>query len=904
MTVRSIVGREAELDALRSFLHDQEGPALALLVGEAGVGKTSLLTSVAAEAPQRVLWTRPTQAEASSSYAALDDMFRPALGFLPRLADPQRRALEAALLLSDARTEVEPRLVALACRSLLEELAEPVVLAIDDWQWLDAASAAVLDFLLRRLSGAEAKVIATVRLGEADEAVAALVHRLRDNVMQVTVQELDAAALHALVHDVSGQWLSPPALDRMLRRSGGNPLVALELIRAPGAGPAIGVRRLLGRRIAALSPEARELLRYIAALADPTTDIVEQAVDRSDATRGLEEALAAEVLEREGTRLRFSHPLLAAVAEERTPPSEWRAIHARLAEIVSDPEERAHHLFAASTGPDTAVAAMLERGSAHAAARGATAAAAELAERAAALTPEGDVGAWLRRALVAADAHIASADGSRARRILEDLVRRAPAGAPRGQALHKLACLIPDPSAFVLAERALTEAKADDGLLSDIHLNLSNLCVMRGMGLATALAHADAALVHAERADADHLVAAALAGIAYDRWVGGAGTQREMLLRADQLERASGVKPWDSAALAILGMQLLVAGELDEARSLLKAERDRASRLGYLDLESFACRLLAELEIRAGHWDAAETNARRCFDLTQGSAFNNLEGCGQWARAIVDAHLGRVDSARKHALSARTHFESIDDLAWTTRATHVLGFLELSLGDGSAAVDLLAPLPKHERRIGVREPAMFCIRPDLIEALVMTGELDTARDVLAELEDLTRAANGRWAIATALRCRGQVAAAEGRSREAVEILSEAIKAHADVPQPFDHARTLLALGTAQRRAKQRGDARASLEASLETFDILGAGLWTRRARSEIARLGGRRARDRDELTETERRIAELAGMGRSNREIAGELFVSERTVESNLTRTYRKLGVRSRTELARRLPAE
>ena len=125
-----------------------------------------------------------------------------------------------------------------------------------------------------------------------------------------------------------------------------------------------------------------------------------------------------------------------------------------------------------------------------------------------------------------------------------------------------------------------------------------------------------------------------------------------------------------------------------------------------------------------------------------------------------------------------------------------------------------------------------------------------------------------------------------------------------MPQPFDRARTLLALGTVQRRAKQRADARRTLEAALALFEELGAALWTERARAEIARLGGRRARDRDELTETERRIAELAASGRSNREIAGELFVSERTVEANLTRAYRKLGVRSRTELARRLPTE
>ena len=163
--------------------------------------------------------------------------------------------------------------------------------------------------------------------------------------------------------------------------------------------------------------------------------------------------------------------------------------------------------------------------------------------------------------------------------------------------------------------------------------------------------------------------------------------------------------------------------------------------------------------------------------------------------------------------------------------------------------------------------------------------------------------DAEWAIATGLRCRGLIAAADGELDAALAALEEAIAVHEQVPQPFERARTLLALGATQRRAKQRAEARASLEAALAMFEELGAPLWGQRARAEIARLGGRRAQDRDELTETERRIAELAAGGRSNREIAGELFVSERTVESNLTRAYRKLGVRSRTELARRLPA-
>jgi DNA-binding CsgD family transcriptional regulator len=185
----------------------------------------------------------------------------------------------------------------------------------------------------------------------------------------------------------------------------------------------------------------------------------------------------------------------------------------------------------------------------------------------------------------------------------------------------------------------------------------------------------------------------------------------------------------------------------------------------------------------------------------------------------------------------------------------------------------------------------------------VAGRAWKARAVQTSLEAVGRELGRPWALATALRCRGLIAAAEGRHDAALADHQAALEALEHVPQPFERARTLLALGTAQRRAKQRAAPRASLQAALAPFAELGTELWAERARAEITRLGGRRVGDRDELTPTERRVAELAAEGCSNRAIAGELFVSERTVEANLTRVYRKLGVRSRTQLARRLPA-
>ena len=879
--IRAIVGRDAELEQLRRLARGEARPLVAFIEGDAGVGKTALLEAVAAEAAEDgaiVLRARATASEAGSSYAALDDLLRPALDGLERLPAPQRRALAAALLLEDADAPIDPRLVGLACRSLLAALPGRILVAVDDWQWLDAASAAALAFVLRRLEPEGASMIATVRSGEADDALAALVRALPAG------QALELAL----------EPLEPGELGRVLQARAGQ--VALEMVRAPGAATATDIRRLLARRLAALSPEARRLLRYAAAQAEPTADTV-------GAAGALDEVIAADVLVLDGARLRFTHPLIAAVVEERAAPAEWRAIHAELAERAEGQEPRARHLAAAASGPDEAVASALAGAAAQADARGATMAAAELAVRAAEMTPEDDAPRRLERLLAAADAAMGVADGPQTRRLLEEVLARADSGPARADALHKLAYTVSDDSAMQLIESALEEAGEDEALRCDIELSAALFAVMTGQP-EQARRHAESAARRAEATGVQFLLSQALSNLAFLRHCAGEGVQRELLLRADALERAQRHRARDDTPLELLGLQLYVDGDLAEARELLLGELERGRRRGYLEHESFATLLLGELEVRAGRWSLAETYARQSLELSVGTDLWNAEAGGHWIVALVEAHLGRVESACEHAEAGRRQATQLGDLVFATRCSHALGFVALSQGDATAAVRHLAPLPEAEARMGLREPAMFCLGPDLAEALVLAGDLEAAGEVQADLERRGEELQRPWAIAAALRCRGLIAAAEGRPDTALAPLHEAVALHAEIPQPFDRARTLLVLGATQRRAKQRAEARGSLDAARAIFEELGAPLWAERARAEIARLGGRRARDRDELTETERRIAELAAEGRSNREIAGELFVSERTVEANLTRAYRKLGVRSRTELARRMPAD
>ena len=230
----------------------------------------------------------------------------------------------------------------------------------------------------------------------------------------------------------------------------------------------------------------------------------------------------------------------------------------------------------------------------------------------------------------------------------------------------------------------------------------------------------------------------------------------------------------------------------------------------------------------------------------------------------------------------------------------MLGFLELSLGRFAEAHEHLDPVVRFLREMGVREPCVIPVHADAIEAQIGVGDLDAASELLGEFEDQARATGRPWALATAARCRALLLAASGDAAAAALMFERALEEHRRVPQPLELARTLLAKGQVERRARQKSAARRTLQQALGIFEELGAPLWAARARAELARIGGR-APAGDGLTPTERRIAELVAEGKTNKEVAAILVVAERTVESALTQIYRKLDVRSRTELARKL---
>ena len=267
--------------------------------------------------------------------------------------------------------------------------------------------------------------------------------------------------------------------------------------------------------------------------------------------------------------------------------------------------------------------------------------------------------------------------------------------------------------------------------------------------------------------------------------------------------------------------------------------------------------------------------------------------------AVIAAHRGRVDAARAAAQGAIDRAEAQQIRVAQSGHGWVLGFVELSLGDAAAALPFLRR--SYELRDDfLLEPGTRLELGDLLETLIAVGELEEADEVLATWHERAAALDRAWTLAILARCRGLLLAARGDLDGAVVSFELALAEHARSTDPFHRARTLLALGRTQRRAKRRSDARTSLREALAEFERLDAPLWAEQTRGELRRIGGR-APSNGELTEAERRIAALVAEGRTNKEVAAALFLAERTVASHLTRVYAKLGVRSRSELTLKL---
>jgi DNA-binding CsgD family transcriptional regulator len=554
------------------------------------------------------------------------------------------------------------------------------------------------------------------------------------------------------------------------------------------------------------------------------------------------------------------------------------------------------------------VARALEEAGRHARARGAPDAAAELLELARKLTPPGDSVGLLRRSVEAAEYHFDAGDATRATALLEEAIATARPGRDRARILFRLASIswLDMRRVQGFSEQALQEARDDAGLRTASLEHLAWVGIYHG-DLAFAAEHASASRSWAQRTADPAIRADSLSTFAMIEFLLGRPAQ-DLMAEAVQLEDLAMREGPGSqttvftASRTCHGLQLLWAGELDAARQVLHQELTVYERLGKYVVRDELLAYLAEVECRAGNWEVAARHAQEAHEIDIESGRVLGQGHMLFPKALVAAHKGDVDRARSDAEEGLRRCLRNEDTLDASCNRAVLGFLELSVGNPAAAIGRLEPVLEFLDELGSPEPGVIPCMPDAIEALVSLGRLGEAETLLDRLERQGRTMDRPWAIATAARGRGLLTAAHGDLPAARSALERALTEHGRVPQPFELARTLLAKGEVERRAKQKRAARAALDQALGIFETLDAPLWAQRAREDLARVGGA-VLPSGELTPTEQRIARLVGEGKKNREVADALFISVKTVEANLSRIFHKLGVRSRTELTRRIAA-
>ncbi len=906
-----IIGREEELASLHAFIDQARiGPTALVLEGEVGIGKSTLWVAGVEHARGRnlrVLLSRPAEAERSLAHLVLGDLFEGVLEeVLPKLTAPRRRAFEVALLLKQEGADaLDPRALGIATRSALQLLAEerPVVVAIDDLQWLDASSAAALAFALRRLGTNQVLLLLATRQSDRAQPSALEQALGAECVRRLAVGPLSLGALHRLLRARLDKPFGRQTLLRIHETSGGNPFFALELARVLEAdiGPAqpLGVpatlEELVRVRIAGLPASAREALALASAVGTTSESLLERAGVTGDA---LDAAVVAGVIERSNGTIRFTHPLLSSLlygdlGEER------RGVHRRIAEIVDEPLLRARHLGLSRDAPDGVVAAELDDAVRLAADRGASAIAAELAEHALRLTPRDDLDERQRRALAAARAHRVAGEWMRARKIATGLLSGAEVGSIRAEALVLLAELETVDRAVDLLEEALRETTPHTALRSVIHTRLAWASRFR-QGYMRALEHARAALRLADDLNDGVLRERAYVVQAILGWFVGdvqAPQVPAALLPArahDFAAAVGGEQLVQEATLAVVNT-LATSSRSDEARAFL--ERDYREWKERDELRSARSLWgLSWVDFWAGHWELAAGHAAQAYDISIQYGLEVPQD--HLPIAVIAVHRGELDLARKHSQRA---LELADAQFGLRPPQHVaiLGLAALWSGDVSVAVYWLAKADKQATALGWREPTIRWWTADYVEALLELGQIDDAVR-LVDVWAADAARLGRdWVLAHVTRCRGLAAAALGDVEHALALLAQAVVMHEAVGDPFGRARALLALGIVRRRDRQKRSARGAIEAALAMFETIGASGWVAKARTEVSRLGGRTRVEG--LTGAERRVAALVAEGRTNREVAAALFLGERTVSSHLTHIYAKLGVRSRTELARRL---
>lgn len=944
MAGERVLGRADELATIERVIEAfPDGPRAVVLAGEAGIGKTVLWEEAGRRVRERgdliVLTARASEAEQTLAYVVLTDLLESIAGHaIPTLPRPQADALTGALLIDPAgpagttnaanagdtaraRPVTDPRTLGTAVLTTLRMAAaeHPVVLAIDDVQWVDPGSEAALMFALRRASDIPVGLLLTVRTGTPpgpsmpDPLLASV---LGERTTALRVGPISLGVLHHLVRDRTGTVLTRQQLVRLETASGGNPLLAIEIAREldrgdrwPMAGEPLPVPSdasgLLGDRLRRLAEHDREILFVVAAMSAPTIDSIAAAMDvepRKAIDRAVEDGVLG--LQPDG-RLRFSHPLMAEAALRAVTPVRARRLHALLADHASTVEDRGRHIALAADGRTAAGATIIDAAASSARHRGAASVAAGWAEAAARLTPDDAPAERATRLSRAGQWFAESGEVERGRRLLQEAIAGMPAGDARGAArlaLAQTAGWEGGPAAVIRgAEAALSDA-TDQDLRARIHLRLAG--EPDHLGTAVALAHANAAARELDALaapDPDLLACALLQGAQIRLESGLADDEATVaralaLLAAEPRRQPDGSTAAESLRAHAIGWQwaadhddyaTAMVGALADVQRGRDRGMDRPMAIGEAELAYLAA-WMGDLADADRHARASVEAADQVGTREARSAALGATGCV----AMLTGDLLTATALAREGLSM-----AADPRDWLdARHEMNLGAAALARGAASEATSVLGKLFDRSVALGSRGSLGFRFAGDLVEGAAAAGQLDRARAVLAVLEEAMRVVPRPWVAVMAARGRALVLAAEGDLDGADDAARAALVESERLPMPFERARTELIAGRIARRRKEKRRAVEHLGRAIDGFRAMGAAAWLTIAEADLAR-SGRRAVDVDGLTETEDRVARLAAGGLTNREVGEAAFLTAKSVEGVLARVYAKLRIHSRAEL-------
>ncbi|MDT0381981.1 LuxR family transcriptional regulator [Streptomyces sp. DSM 42041] len=922
---RPPVGRTALLAALEARV---AAGGSAVLTGPSGIGRSTVLEAVAASATARgelVLRASGAETERWLPYAGLADLLgQVPVGLLAALPEPQRSALYGVLLRDRQTTDAGGQgqsVCRLAWRGLLGRCAadRPVLLVVDDAQWLDGPTVDALRYAARRLTGLGVRAVTAGRWPEGMAAGDGGSATWTPTPASVVVP-LPPLAPDELAELFAQYGLPARVANTLHADSGGNPYLALALAGAftdriprhwrPAPLPQ-RVHDMISERLATLPDRARETLLTAAFATRPTVDLLRRA-GRAEAEHDIRLAAAAGLLVAEGGTVRFTPPAVGTVLAEHAAAAHRAEVHTALAAVVPDAAGRVRHRALAAPGPDAALVRSLVTAAEAAARQGSHRMAAELYLLAADRTPAEPAGqsARLEWLVAAAEAGASAA--------LPALVHRAAdavlaADASRAQRTRVRIALL-DLSGQGLSEMdevfaaALLDADGDPALMGPLRLRISWSALVDGRPERSGR-EADAAAGHARAAGDTTTEAMALGVRATVSVITGRDDHRAVLDRALRLPEPP-LNGWLHASPRFVAARFAVFEDrLAEAREellrmLALVERGSGEEVVHV------LRSLAEVSVRTGRCRDALDFADRAVRITEEASLS--PGPAWWDAAVAELAGGSVGRAVAYAESGLRASTQERDAIYRGRHLHVLGQARMRGGDVRGGVETLLRIETLERGQGVCSPLALRWHGDLASGLAALGETDRAEEVIrAARAAVGSRARGVGVTAQLDRAEAAVRAARGDADTALELLGDAARRFEELGQPLERGHCLLERARVDRRRRRHAAARAAVAEALELFTECGARPWAEQAGRSLDRLGAGTSparqgtgahEDRDPaprrvLTDNEARIAALVGEGATNQEVAARMFLSVKTIEASLTRIYRKLGIRSRTQL-------